>query len=102
MPHFITLKFGAFRLYFDLNYNYNLTFMENSKISTKTCFSMLKHSFQYNLLEKIWFSNFEVTVYHFSTWPIPGKLISSCAENRIYNNSFELMLYFTVIAIFLF
>ena len=57
MPHFITLKFGAFRLYFDLNYNYNynynLTFMENSKISTKTCFSMLKHSFQYNLLEKI-------------------------------------------------
>ena len=27
-------------------------FVEYFKISTKTCFSMLKHSFQYNLLEK--------------------------------------------------
>ena len=46
-----------------------INFMENSKISTKTCFSMLKHSFQCNLLEKIWCLNFGVTVYHFSTWP---------------------------------
>ena len=50
-------------------------FSENSKILTKTCFSMLKHSFQNNLLEKIWCSNFGVKVYHFSTWPTyPGRL----------------------------
>ena len=52
-----------------------INFMENSKISTKICFSMLKHSCQNNLLEKMWCSNFGVKVYHFSTWPTyPDRL----------------------------